>query len=223
MELMQAMKERHSVRRYENRPIPEEDVKALQTSIAAYNKEGDLHMQLLLQEPKAFNSTFIRLVTHYGRFENVYNYIALIGKKNGSLSERCGYYGEKLVLEAQQRGLGTCWVAGSYKKVPSACDLKPGEKIVAVIAVGCKAEEGRAHKSRPLKDVIHVAGEAPDWFFRGAEAALLAPTAMNQQRFVFEWKDGKASVRALFGPYSHIDLGIVRLHFEIGAGRPLDA
>ena len=223
MELIQAIEERHSVRRFENRPIPEEDVKALQASIAAFNQAGDLHMQLLLQEPKAFNSPLIRLVTHYGNFENVYNYIALIGRKDKTLSERCGYFGEKLVLEAQQRGLGTCWVAGSYKKVPSACDLDPGEKIVAVIAVGCKAEEGRAHKSRPLKDVIHVEGEAPDWFFRGVQAALLAPTAMNQQRFVFVWKDGKASARALLGPYSHIDLGIVKLHFEIGAGRPLDA
>ena len=223
MELMQAIMERHSVRRFENRPISEEDAKALRASIEAYNLEGDLHMQLLLQEPKAFNSPLIRLVTHYGHFENVYNYIALIGKKGSSLFERCGYYGEKLVLEAQQRGLRTCWVAGSYKKVPGACDLKEGEKIAAVIAVGYGTEEGRAHKSRPIKDVIRVEGDAPEWFYKGVETALLAPTAMNQQRFVFTWKDGKASVKAFFGPFSRIDLGIVRLHFEISAGRPLDA
>ena len=50
------------------------------------------------------------------------------------------------------------------------------------------------------------------------EAALLAPTAMNQQRFIFDLKDGnRVDAYALSGPYSAIDLGIVKYHFEIAA------
>ena len=49
-----------------------------------------------------------------------------------------------------------------------------------VIALGYGKTQGVAHKSRPLDEVI-VSKGAPEWFLRGAEAALLAPTAVNQQ------------------------------------------
>ena len=49
--------------------------------------------------------------------------------------------------------------------------------------------------------------------------ALLAPTAINQQKFKFSLHDGnKVSVKAGLGFYSKVDLGIVKYHFEIGAG-----
>jgi hypothetical protein len=58
---------------------------------------------------------------------------------------------------------------------------------------------------------------APDWFIAGVKAAQLAPTANNQQKFMFTFM-GDNSVRAesLGGAFSQIDLGIVKCHFEIG-------
>jgi hypothetical protein len=50
------------------------------------------------------------------KFTGVQNYIALIGKKSSSLEEQAGYYGEQLVLTAQQLGLNTCWVAMTVSK-----------------------------------------------------------------------------------------------------------
>lgn len=38
------------------------------------------------------------VAAHYGKFENVKNYIAVVGKNSADLSEKAGYYGEKLVL-----------------------------------------------------------------------------------------------------------------------------
>ncbi|MBR4256518.1 MAG: nitroreductase, partial [Clostridia bacterium] len=61
-------------------------------------------------------------------------------------------------------------------------------------------------------------GDAPEWFMRGMEAAALAPTAINQQRFIINYENGKVSAKALLGPCSKTDLGIVKYHFELGAG-----
>ena len=64
-----------------------------------------------------------------------------------------------------------------------------------------------------------VQGPAPDWFLRGVDAALLAPTAMNQQKFMFRLENGRVSARAGLGFYSKVDLGIAKYHFELGAGK----
>lgn len=61
-----------------------------------------------------------------------------------------------------------------------------------------------------------------DWFDAGVKAALLAPTAMNQQKFVFELKNGEVSVKvAGKGFYTKLDLGIVKYHFEAVTGRKI--
>ncbi len=52
---LEALQSRHSVRKYQDRPLEANDIAALQDEIAKINKEGDLHMQLLLNERKAFN------------------------------------------------------------------------------------------------------------------------------------------------------------------------
>ena len=95
------------------------------------NRESGLHIQLVRNEPKAFDG----LMAHYGKFIGVTNDIAMIGKKGA-----------------------------------------------------------------------------------GVEAALLAPTAMNQQKFTFALSGNRVSVKAGMGFYTKIDLGIVKYHFEAGAG-----
>ena len=96
-DLMQLMKERHSVRQYEDRPLEDSVVSALEEEIKVCNKESGLHIQLVKNEPKAFDS----FMAHYGKFSGVTDYIAMIGKKGADLEENCGYYGERLVLKAQ--------------------------------------------------------------------------------------------------------------------------
>ena len=213
MELMEAMKARHSVRSYSDRAIEPEKKQALTKKIKEINKESGLHIQLICDEPKAFDS----FMAHYGKFSGVTNYFALIGKKSADLSEKCGYYGEQLVLLAQQLGLNTCWVAMSYSKVKSAYKIGPGEKLVIVISLGYGNTQGVPHKSKAIADVSKADVPA-EWFTTGVSAALLAPTAMNQQKFRFEKTGDKVRAAAGSGFYSKVDLGIAKLHFEIGAG-----
>lgn len=209
----QAMRERHSVRNYKDTPLGTEEKSKLQAAIDECNRDGGLHIQLVVDEPMAFDSFLAR----YGKFSGVRNYIAMIGKKGASLDEKCGYYGEKLVLLAQQLGLNTCWVGLTYKKVGSVLEVSPGEKLCIVIAIGYGQTQGITHKSKRLEQVTRCSGEMPDWFRKGVEAALLAPTAMNQQKFVFSLDGDKVTAKAGTGFYTRVDLGIVKYHFEVGS------
>ena len=223
MDMMEAIEQRHSVRSFKDDPIGEDVLEKLDKEIARCNAEGGLEMILVTEETGAFDSA----LAHYGKFSNVRNYVILAGENVPELEERCGYYGERIVLLAQQLGLNTCWVALTFKKRLVKKSLKKHEKLVAVIAIGYGSDDGKPHRSKKNSEVIFVpAGEeAPTWFMRGVEAALLAPTAVNQQKFMLELTelkadDGRRIVRLLSkgGSYSDVDMGIVRLHFEIGAG-----
>lgn len=215
MNLKEAIAARHSVRQYRNQALTTEVIAALQTEIEICNEESGLHIQLVTDEPKAFDG----FMAHYGKFSGVTNYLALVGEKGPELEEKCGYYGERLVLKAQQLGLNTCWVAMTYSKIKTAFVVDSGEKLCVVIALGYGETQGAPHKSKPVKDVMRVDGQVPQWFCDGVEAALLAPTAMNQQKFVFSLNGNQVSAKPGLGFYSRIDLGIVKYHFEIGAGK----
>ncbi|MGN1277845.1 MAG: nitroreductase family protein [Floccifex sp.] len=213
MDVIEAMKNRHSVRQYELVAIENNILSILQDEINSCNKESGLHIQLIANEPKAFDG----LMAHYGKFSGVTNYIALIGPKNEQLDGLCGYYGEKLVLKAQQLGLNTCWVAMTYKKIPGTFEIKSNEKLTVVIALGYGKTNGVAHKSKDMKAVSNICEESPEWFRNGVKAALLAPTAMNQQKFYITYMDGFVSIKPGFGFYSKVDMGIVKYHFELGS------
>ena len=222
MTLQEAIEARHSVRAFKEKPLAEDVVKVLEEQIAILNDEGQLHIQLILNEPKAFQGTLAK----YGKFRGVTNYIVMAGKKSEDLDDRVGYYGEHLVLLVQTLGLNTCWVGLSYSKVPGTYVLEEGEKIACYIAIGYGETQGVGHKIKTVKQVSNASDITPSWFKKGVEAALLAPTAVNQQKFSFEYvgmNNNRHQVRAKKGfsmiGYTQMDLGIAKFHFEIGAGK----
>lgn len=209
MQMLDLMKERHSVRQYSDKKIDGDMKTKLDTYVASINEESGLSMQIFYNEPNCFNS----MLAHYGKFSNVKNYIAIVGKKEEQ--EKAGYYGEKLVLKCQELGLNTCWVALTHGKVN--VQTKPQQKLLILIALGYGTNTGVAHKSKPIKELCKE-DAYPEWFMKGMEAVSLAPTAMNQQKFLFEIKNGQVYAKALRGFYSKIDLGIVKYHFETITG-----
>lgn len=220
MTLQEAITARHSVRKYIDKEIPAEIITALQDKIAECNKVGNLNIQLVLNETRAFTG-----MLSYGQFSGVKNYLAMVGKKGDNLDERVGYYGEQLVLLAQTLGLNTCWVGLSYRKVPGAYHVGNDEKLACMIALGYGETQGVSHKIKTVEDVSNASDITPSWFKKGVEAALLAPTAVNQQKFSFEYlglKNNRHQVKAKKGfsmiGYCQMDLGIAKCHFEIGAG-----
>ena len=209
----EAMRNRHSVRSYSDRKIEKEKVDELRKAIDECNRSSGLNIQLVTEEPTAFDS----FMAHYGKFSGVRNYIAMVGKKGED--EKIGYYGEKLVLLAQSMGLNTCWVALTFSKRKAGCKVGSGEKLLCAIALGYGNTQGVEHKSKPMTDLCKVQGDMPGWFKDGMEAAMLAPTAMNQQKFLFTLDGEKATAEKTGGMYSLVDLGIVKYHFEVGSGK----
>lgn len=222
MTLIEAIQARHSVRRYQHKPLPEETVKALQTKIEECNRLGHLHIQLVTQETKAFSGMMA-----YGKFSGVENYLVMAGKKDATLDERIGYYGEQIVLLAQQMGLNTCWAGVSYRKVKGAYTVHEDEKLTCMIALGYGETQGVSHKTKTEHEVSNISEDTPSWFREGVRAALLAPTAINQQKFFFEYRHPEGArlpqviAKRHFSMvgYTQMDQGIAKLHFEIGAGK----
>lgn len=213
MDILEIMKARHSVRQYNEKKIEYEKREVLIALAQECNRESGLHIQLLFDEPKCFDS----MMAHYGKFKGVENYIALVGKKGSDLDEKVGYYGEKMVLKAQELGLNTCWVAMTHGK--SNATIRAGEKLACVISLGYGVTQGTAHTNKAVEQLCDCASDMPDWFSKGMEAVLLAPTAMNQQKFYFTLDQGTVSAKAGKGFYTKMDLGIVKYHFEIVTGR----
>lgn len=209
MDILEIIKSRHSVRQYKDQAIEQEKRTVIDAFINEINAESGLSVQIFYEEPKCFDS----FMAHYGKFENVKNYIAIVGGKEEQ--EKAGYYGEKLVLKCQELGLNTCWVAMTHGK--SQARIKKGQKLLIIISLGYGVTQGVPHKSKPIEELGHADPET-DWFAAGMEAVSLAPTAVNQQKFFFECKDGVVTARSLGGFYSNIDLGIAKYHFEAVTG-----
>ena len=218
MTLQEAIQARHSVRAYVDKPLAEDVVATLKAKIDEVNTVAGLHVQLILNEPKSFQCAMAK----YGHFSGVSNYLVMAGKKTDDLDEKVGYYGEQIVLLAQTLGLNTCWVGVSYGKIPNTYVLKKDEKIACYISLGYGANQGVSHKIKSVKEVSNASDLTPKWFLDGVNAALLAPTAVNQQKFYFEYAtENKVIAKkgiSLIG-YTQMDLGIAKYHFEIGAGK----
>lgn len=231
MTLQEAMLTRHSVRKYKDQPIPDDILELLQNKFKQVNAEGCLHVQLVTNEPKSFKG-----INSYGLFSGVQNYFVMAGSQKlppesncpiVDLDERVGYYGEQIVLLCQQLGLNTCWVGATYKKIPGTFTLEKGEQVVCYIAVGYGENQGEARKRKAANEVSDASDLTPSWYHAGVDAAILAPTAVNQQKFFIRFVAGKGingkckiSIRPTFSlaGYTNVDLGIVKYHFEIGAG-----
>ncbi|MCR9035524.1 nitroreductase [Olsenella sp. AM05-17] len=221
MSIDEAVESRHAVRRYTEEPISAEERAALEEAVAAANADGALHLRLAYDDPEVFSSALARRAG----FTNANNYLVVAGHESNNLDMRAGYFAEKVVLEAQRLGLNSCWVAGTAKRRAVRQTLAQKDKLVAIVALGHGATQGEPHRSRTIAQVSRPVSNVPEWFARGVRYALLAPTALNQQTFWVQMlrktsADGLPLVGLSTngGPCARVDLGIVKLHFELGAG-----
>ena len=215
MTIMEAIDARHSVRAYRDEPIGQEKRQQLDQFAESCSQASGLHIFIRYDDPAGFDSRLAR----YGHFRNVRNYIVLAGRKDPEFDYRCGYYGEKIVLFAQQLGLNTCWAALTFNKRKVRELIPEGETLCMVIALGYGETQGSTRKSKTAAEVTENGTDAA-WFQQGIDAALKAPTAVNQQKFLFSVREGEVTVRVKgIGSVTRVDLGIVACHFEAASGK----
>ena len=208
---LEAISVRHSVRKYLHKPVPDDVRAQVQAQLDRINEQSGLDFKAFWDAPELFT----------GKIQGAENCICFIGKKSPELSEQVGYYGADIMLRLQEMGFNSVWCAMSFNKRPMTerAALAEGEQILNVLAFGYGETQGHEHKSKPVEKLMSVSGDAPDWFMAGMNAALLAPTAMNQQKFVISYADGKLDAKSKIGPFSKVDLGIVKYFFEAGSGK----
>lgn len=215
MTLEEAMRTRHTVRRYTDRKLPGDVLEGLRDRIRDNNEKYGLSMSLVTENTEAFGPA-LRLFLAKG----VRNYLVLAGKDLPGLDEKIGYCGTDVMLFAQTLGLNSWWVGGTYSRKGVGRNAAPeAEKILGLITLGYGASQGVPHKSKKPEDVAAYEGPAPEWFAKGTEALLLAPTALNKQAFTLRGEGRRVSLTCDNGIFSGVDLGIGKYHFELGAGK----
>jgi hypothetical protein len=217
MTIEEAIKLRHSVRRYLPKPLTTDQEKALQKKINDLNQQHHLHIQLIINEEEAFNC----FMASYGKFHGVKNYIAIVAKKEKNMEERSGRAVAELVLYSQTLGLNTCIVGKTYKKTKEII-INSNETLVMLISLGYGENQGVSHPMKPISKIAPNYDSSPDWFKKGIDSVLLAPTALNLMNAVFMInEDGKVIAKSKIGVCRKENLGIMKYFFELGSKKKI--
>lgn len=212
LSLEEAIITRHAVRQYRDEVVPNEVREELLQLVCEVNEKSGLHFQIYFDEPNAYNC----MTAHYGRFRNVKNYVALVGKKSEQYA--IGYYGEMVVLRARQLGLHSCWAMVTFTQKNTPIIVPKGEKLICVVSLGYGVTEGKQNRKKDIEKLYSAKGTPPEWFLEGVRLARLAPSGLNLQAFKFILNDDE-TVSFKHGPLAgtKVDVGIACYHFEIGS------
>lgn len=240
---VETIRERHSVREYAGGPLDQAEFDALGAVVEECARESGLDIQLVGDNPEVFN-----VIARFGLIRGCRTHVAFVvddakaggatsganaaangateadcvemrGARRTAVDEAIGYWGQKIVLAAQDMGFNTCWCA-LYSRKKSRAVVAPGKKIRLIIAAGHGKTQGFSRKTKSVEALSSVeCAKAPVWFAAAMEAAQLAPTAMNNQNFkITLLSDGKTvRIDAPQSGLNVIDEGIVRCNFEIAA------
>lgn len=225
---------RHSRRKYNNQPLAPDTVTHLQNFCADWSGHfPGVRLVLVTEKPDA---VFKGLIGSYGKITGAPAYVAFIGDTTDPhVHENVGYVGEAFVLEATALELGTCWIAGTFKKeaVAQQINLAANERVYCITPVGNCAEmqnyEGKSlsgspqgHKRKPLASLClnFDPQTCPEWMRLAFEAARIAPSAINRQPWRFSVSNTGIVVSTAksfleFGIDKRLDCGIAMLHLEV--------
>lgn len=211
MNIKEAMEQRHMVRKYTEKAIPNDLIKLLETRVEENNQKYNLNIKLMINNEEAIG-TIVKMILA----KNVKNYFIMAGDKSEDLDERLGYAGADLILYAQTLGLNTWWIGGMFNR--STAKYVDNKKVSGTVAIGYGETNGIPHKSKSYEEVAKYDGNVPEWFKNGIKGALLAPTALNKQDFKIIGNGNKVKIENNNGIFTGINRGLIKYHFELGAG-----
>ena len=154
--MVEAIRQRISVRTYAERPI-EEDKKQAIVDLLRANTEGPFGqtVRLALIDFAEMEREEVRRLGTYGVIRGARLYIVSAVKEGRGAMEDLGYCFEKVILGATSLGLGTCWIGAFNEEEVRNILLVPEEvKIVALTPVGYPAREPMIRPRKPLDEII---------------------------------------------------------------------
>lgn len=235
-DVIRAIEERFSVRSFTKRPMPRHLVKAIDDYATELNRQlGPFGTQPRIEMASAHFGE--KPMGTYGVIKNATEFFVGICQKNRKAVIDLGYNLEKMILFVTARGLGTCWMAGTFKRgdFERQIPLEEGEYIPAVSPVGYSHEKVSL-LDKSLRFVVQSTkrkGWGVLFFDRNMkplsfnsyhhemkiplEMVRLAPSGKNSQpwRVVICEEDHCAHFFSA-GSFTHLmDLGIAMAHFEL--------
>lgn len=228
MDILQAIKERRSIRSYNGKPLNGEQVEELNNAIEeSYTLfGGKITIRL-----KTFDIHGDFKPSTYGVIKGASDFFLMAIGEGEDSDLTAGFQFEQIVLKAWQMGLGTCWIAGTYKgsQFDERETWPEGETLKIICPVGV-AEKPRlmekmmrlsigANNRKPFgnlffEDEFNKSLVRDSKFGEALEMMRLAPSSTNSQPWRALVKDDKV----LFYykpkyPITVIDMGIGICHF----------
>lgn len=228
MTIIEAMQQRRSVRSFNGEPLSDSLRTELLEAASQVSNPFDGHFSVRL---KAFDLRNGYKPTTYGMIKGANDFfmLGIAGDESSALAAGFGF--EQIVLKAWQLGLGTCWIAATFK----GTDFDDGEawpdgetlRIVCPVGVAAKKSVMEkiarlavgSHNRKPFDRLFFVEGLheplAPTSRFGEALNMLrLAPSSTNSQ----PWRAVVDGNKVHFyyvakGPLSVLDCGIGLCHF----------
>ncbi|MHB0739631.1 nitroreductase family protein [Peptostreptococcus stomatis] len=236
----EVIKRRISNRTYEERSLTEEDKKKLlEFNSTLTNPFGvEVKVQYISKEKGADD---VQLGT-YGTIKGAKDFLAITVKDQPYAMEAIGYQFENLVLYATDIGIGTVWLAGTFKRKDfiNAIEIGEDDLFPCICPLGYPAQKqsflekitkaSLGSKKRKdwdklffLDDFTKVLTKADAGIYEDAlEMLRLAPSATNSQPWAVV-KEGnkfhffcnyKNTLNDDVKKIKHIDIGIALSHFH---------
>lgn len=198
----QLIRQRHSCRTFQKRPLADRDRKILET-FSEKTQPGPMGnpIRYRILPASAHTDRDLPKLGTYGFIKDPAAYLVGATFDTPGALEDFGYSMELLVLKATEMEIGTCWLGASFTKnrFASTFDLQDGELIPAVTALGYPSDQAAwvdracriyagADRRLPWEDLFFsntwdqpLAPEEAGVFEEPLQAVRLGPSASNKQ------------------------------------------
>lgn len=181
MNLYEAIACRQSIRKYEEKEIPEK----LRSQILDFGEKATRLNDRIGTELVLLDNTKKKAgVKGLWKVEAPY-YLVFYSEQVEGYVRNAGYMMEQLVLYMAAKGIGSCYLGGSKTKE----SLRNGKTQVMILAIGYAKgrlyRESAMAKRLPLSELCVYKEEAGEQIKAVLRAARLAPSALNSQLWRF--------------------------------------
>ena len=229
MDIIQAIKERRSVRSFNGQPLSETIISRLTGIVDQMSSPFSGNVTIRL---KRFNITGDYRPSTYGVIKGACDFF-LIAMHNDVMSLlSAGYRFEKVILEAWRLGLGSCWISATFKNtVFDRYESWPnGEKLTAICPIGIPSSQRlverltrtllKSKTRKPFSELFFISDfehslQPTNRYRESLEMMRLSPSSTNSQ----PWRALVTGNTVHFyyiplNPLSPLDCGIGLCHFH---------
>lgn len=160
MDVLEAIKTRRSIRKYEKRPVPEELLeKILEAGRWAPSASNAQPWNFIVLRDEGIRKDVARVST-YGKFlaEAPLGIAVVVDPQASTHPVEDGAIAtQNMLLAAHALGLGTCWI-GSYEsdyeeKVKKILGIPENKRLLSLISVGFPAESRKSEREE-LREIV---------------------------------------------------------------------